>query len=124
MKKYFILLGVVSLAIMMIRRRSAAIIPTKIIGERVTGHGRAALLGYPTVNIICSSYITPGMYLADSEFGGVVLMALGNKCECHYLTWDSKIDKLQWIALENIREIEAPEGSIIDIFNKGAKIVA
>lgn len=127
MWQLLLLLIVLLVAFVAFRRRQpsrSASSHTVIEGRRVHGRGKAASLGYPTVNIVLSQPVSmsPGMYLGENpSYGRAVLLLLGQNCECHFLQWNPDIDRLDTLRFHQIQAVPAPKGSIVDVFNRGAK---
>lgn len=96
-------------------------VPQQVVGERVYGNGMASQLGYPTVNVVVKPLIPAGMYVADTKYGKAVILVVRKEWECHYLQWNPEIDKMQHLTYFNIRRLPSSAGSIVDVFNRGAK---
>lgn len=91
-------------------------------GRRVSGIGLARQMGYPTVNIINSNQVVPGIYLADSDYGRVTIFVLhNNRSECHFWEWNPIIDEQKNLQFYNLVKPKGPKNGIIEIFDKGLK---
>jgi hypothetical protein len=98
--------------------------PAVVTGRRYKGYGLATQLGFPTINLKLTQTIPAGMFLADSDYGKVVMMSVGDECECHYLQWNDEIDKLKTLQFFNPEKIKEYPHSIVEAFNRGAELIA